>query len=422
MSRERDRAGDGEIGGVESGDGESDDREIGTSESARAAWRSRSSGTDDRRDSSRRGPNPSVRSDGGTEAGSNWGARWAVARRELASLRSEKTILLALAIQLFIAAFSSFLVVGLVSLSDPGAVDGYQTEIAVTGDDTDTLLAVANERDGVTAQRYDDRGAAYDAFDAGAVSAVLDANRNDDGQLVVRATAPESGLQTTLLVVQLRDTLEHVERVERQGHVENRRLEQSPVPVPDEIEASPYVGFTYTILLPLLCFLPVFISGSIVVDSLIEERQRGTLELLRVAPLSLADVIDAKLLATAALAPLQAIAWLLLLSFNGTAIASPVALVVLVAALSLLVVAGGVAIALWAPDRRQAQLLYSTATVGALVLATVLPEHPANTVAKFAIGNPTPTTWVLLAAYGLLAIGAFVALERGIDRLERDSL
>jgi len=156
-----------------------------------------------------------------------------------------------------------------------GAVDGYQTEIAVTGDDTDTLLAVANERDGVTAQRYDDRGAAYDAFDAGAVSAVLDANRNDDGQLVVRATAPESGLQTTLLVVQLRDTLEHVERVERQGHVENRRLEQSPVPVPDEIEASPYVGFTYTILLPLLCFLPVFISGSIVVDSLIEERQRG---------------------------------------------------------------------------------------------------------------------------------------------------
>jgi len=29
---------------------------------------------------------------------------------------------------------------------------------------------------------------------------------------------------------------------------------------------------------------------------------------------------------------------------------------------------------------------------------------------------------VLLAAYGLLAIGAFVALERGIDRLERDSL
>ncbi len=91
-------------------------------------------------------------------------------------------------------------------------------------------------------------------------------------------------------------------------------------------------------------------------------------------------------------------------------------------ALSLLVVTVGVAVALWAPDRRQAQLLYSMATVGALVVATVLPEHPANTVAKFAIGNPTATTWGLLAGYCLFAIAAFLALKRGIGRLEPDSL
>ncbi|MDF9746465.1 ABC transporter permease [Natrinema salsiterrestre] len=374
------------------------------------------------RESIQRGPNPPVRPDGGTESRSTWGARWAVARRELASLRSEKTIILALSIQLFIAAFSSFLVVGLVSLYDPGSVDGYQTEIAVTGDDTDTLLRVANGQDGVTAERYADRERAYDAFDDGSVSAVLDADRNPDGQLSVRAIVPEEGLRTTLLVVQIRNTLENVERVERQRNADDGRLERSPVPVPESIQASPYVGFTYTILLPLLCFLPVFISGSIVVDSLIEERQRGTLELLRVAPLSLAEIVDAKLVATAALAPLQAIAWFLLLAVNGTAIAAPVALVVLVAALSLLVVTVGVAVALWAPDRRQAQLLYSMATVGALVVATVLPEHPANTVAKFALGNPTAATWGLLAAYCLVAMGAFLALRRGIGGLEPDAL
>ncbi|WP_435552592.1 ABC transporter permease [Natrinema sp. CGMCC1.2065] len=374
------------------------------------------------RDAEPSGPNPPTRADGGGESGSSRRARWAVARRELGSLRSEKTIILALAIQLFIAAFSSFLVVGLVSLYDPGAVDSYELDVAVTGDDTETLLSVANERDGVTARQFDDRGAAYEAFDSGSVSAVLDANRNDDGRLSVRVTAPEEGIRTTLLVVQLRDTLQQVERVERQRNADAGRLERSPVPVPSEIEASPYVGFTYTILVPLLCFLPVFISGSIAVDSLIEERQRGTLELLRVAPLSLAEVVDAKLLAIAALAPVQAIAWLALLAVNGTAIAGPVALVALVAALSLLVVTGGVAVALWAPDRRQAQLLYSMATVGALVVATVLPEHPANTVAKFAIGNPTTTTWGLLAGYCLLAIAAFLALQRGVDRLEPESL
>jgi ABC-type Na+ efflux pump permease subunit len=333
-------------------------------------------------------------------------------------LRSEKTIVLVLAIQLFIAAFSSFLVVGLVSLYDPGAVDGYRTEVAVTGEAPDAVLEAAAERPGVTASRYDDPSAADAAFDAGEVSAVLEATETDDGRLDVRATVPEGGLESTLLVVQLRTTLEQVERTERRRHADAGRLERAPLPVPDAVGASPYAGFTYTVLVPLLLFLPVFIGGSIAVDSLIEERQRGTLELLRVAPPSLADVIDAKLVATAALAPLQAIAWLLLLAVNGTAIADPAALVLLVAALSVLVVAVGLAIALWAPDRRQAQLLYSTAAVGALVVTTVLPEHPANTVAKFAIGNPTATTWGLLAAYCLFAVGAFVALRAAVGRLE----
>ncbi len=325
-----------------------------------------------------------------------------------------------ISIQLFIAAFSSFLVVGLVSLYDPGAVDGYETEVAVTGDDADRLRAVANQRDGLSARHYDDRGSAYSAFEDNRVAAVLDATRDDEDRLIVRVTAPDAGLETTLLVVQLRDTLEHVEYVERKGNAD--RLEETPLFVPPEVEASPYVGFTYTVLVPLLLFLPVFISGSIVVDSLIEERQRGTLELLRVAPLSLGEIVESKLLATAALAPLQAIAWLGLLVANGTAIASPTALIVLVAALSLLVVGIGVAVSLYAPDRRQAQLLYSIGIVGALVVASVLPEHPANTVAKFAVGNPTVISWLSLVAYCLVGVGAFAAVKAAVSRLDPDAL
>ena len=59
--------------------------------------------------------------------------RATIARRDLASLRSEKTIVLALLIQLFIAAFSSFLVVGLTSLYDPGSVQGGGVDVGVSG-------------------------------------------------------------------------------------------------------------------------------------------------------------------------------------------------------------------------------------------------------------------------------------------------
>ncbi|MFC6718438.1 ABC transporter permease [Natrialbaceae archaeon GCM10025810] len=356
----------------------------------------------------------------GRSDGSSVRSRWAIARRELGSLRSEKTIVLAIAIQLFIAAFSSFLVVGLVSLYDPSSVDGQELDVAVTGEDTGRLLATANDRDGIDARHYEDRERAYADYDRGVVAAVLDASRDDDGRLVVSVTTPDEGLQTTVLITELRDSLEAVEHDERQANAD--RLENRPLPLPEEVEASPYFGFTYTILLPLLLFLPVFISGSIAVDSLIEERQRGTLELLRVAPLPFVHVIDAKLLATAALAPIQAAAWLALLWINGTTIANPGALLALVAALSLLVVGFGLAVALSAPDRRQSQLLYSVGMVAALVVSALLPEHPANTVAKLAIGSETATTWLLLAAYSLAGIVAFAALRAGVSRLEADAL
>ncbi len=303
---------------------------------------------------------------------------------------------------------------------DPSTVDGQQSTIAVIGEDPELLVSVANEQDGLTAREYDDRAAAQTAFDNREVAAIVDANRDTEGRLVVQITAPDEGLETTLLIVQLQEAAETVERFERMDNAD--RLESQPLEVPPDIPATPYFTFTYTILIPLLLFLPVFISGSIAVDSLIEERQRGTLELLRVTPPSLVDIVDAKLLGTAILAPLQAIAWLVLLSLNGITIVSPVALTLFVAALSLVIVSGGIAIALYAPDRRQAQLLYSGTILGALVVAALLPEHPANTVAKFAVGSPTTTTWVLLAGYGLVGVGTYLAVLAAVARLEPSSL
>ncbi len=350
----------------------------------------------------------------------SWRSKWALVRRELSSLRSEKTIVLALAIQLFIAAFSSFLVVGLVSLYDPTAAEGPDLEVAITGDDRDSLERVADQQAGLDTRSYDTLGEAHSAFDDGRAAAVLDANRDDDDRLIVRVTAPDEGIGTTLVIGQLRDSLEALEYVER---VENAdRLESVPLTVPEEAEASPYFAFTYTILIPLLLFLPVFISGSIAVDSLIEERERATLELLRVAPLSFGDVVDSKLVATAALAPIQAIAWLVLLAANGTAIAYPAALVVLVSALALAVVGAGLAVALYSPDRRQAQLLYSGGVIGALIASLALPEHPANTVAKLAVGNPAATTWLSVAAYAVVGIVAFLGLRWVVSRLDPETL
>jgi ABC-type Na+ efflux pump permease subunit len=344
--------------------------------------------------------------------------RLSIARRELATLRSEKTIVLALLIQLFIAAFSSFLVVGLVSLYDPGSVEGYETTVGVTGDAADDLLRVVDEQPSMAGVAYDSQAAARTAFRNGEVSAVLLADRRA-GRVFVTATVPDGSVRTTVIVVQLRDALSTFERTERERR--SATLSTTPLDLPPRVGSTPYYGFSYTVLLPLLCFLPVFISGSMVVDSVTEEVDRGTLELLRVAPVSTVDIVDGKVWAAAALAPAQAGLWLALLDFNGTTVRHPLALLAVVGALALLVVTLGATIAVLAPDRRAAQFLYAVGVLVAFGGSTLLPYSPVNTVARLAVDSVGATYPPLVAGYVALGIAAYLLLRRAVPRIGLES-
>jgi ABC-type Na+ efflux pump permease subunit len=345
--------------------------------------------------------------------------RLVVGRRELSSLSREKTIVLALAIQLFIAGFSSLLVVGLTSLYSPTSISGGDVEVAVTGDAAGEFLAAAGEAGGIRARTYPDAAVAAEAFEAGAVDALVEAETHD-GRIAVTVTAPEEGLRKTLVVVRVRSALEALERAER-----NERaawLESEVVPLPPPVDASPYFGFTYTVLVPLLLLLPVFIVGSVAVDAVAEEVERGTLELLRVTPLSLAAILEGKALALAALGPAQALLWVGLLSLHGIPVAGVGRVAVLVAALSVAAVALGVGTTLVVADRKRAQLLYSFGVLGLFTAASILPEDPASTAALLAIGSPGPLTDVAVAGYALLAVGLALAVRRYVGRVDPETL
>lgn len=325
-----------------------------------------------------------------------------LALRELRSLRAEKTIVLAILIQLLIATFSSFLVVGLVSIAEPTSTAGeYEVRMGISGEAAAELQRVVEVGDAMAPVLFEDRETAMAAFRSGDVDAVLHAERNPQGRIHVAAVAPEGDFRTTLIVTQIKSALAALERDQRAQNVD--RLERAPLPVPETSGANPYLGFTYTVLLPVLVFLPAFISGSITADSLAEELERGTVELLRVTPLTGKAIVDGKALAMVGIAPAQAGLWLALVALNGTEIAHPFAILVLVTALTGVLVAMGALLALRIERRRDAQLLFSLLALGLFGLGFLLPESPSNLVAKLAVGNPTPVTVLTLAAIGVAA-------------------
>ena len=350
-------------------------------------------------------------------------ARATIAKRELASLSREKTIVLALLIQLFIAAFSSFLVVGLTSLYDPSSVESGEIRVGVTGEVQDELVQAAAETDGVTAVALDSRERAMAVFDEGGVNAVLTGTTvpTDSGsKLSVIATAPAENIRTTLIVVQLRSVLTELEAQERTERAAS--LDFQPIDAPPKTDSSPYFGFTYTVLLPLLLFLPPFISGSVSVDAITEEIERGTLELLRVAPVSLVDIVDGKAAGMILLAPLQAALWVLLLSVNNIAIRNVVPILVFVTAIATIVVVVGTLLGLLTAKRRQAQLLYSVLVIVLFGAAILLPEHPATTAAKLAVDSATATTYAHVVGFAVVAVVLYAVTRRYANRIDAESL
>lgn len=383
--------------------------------------------TDDRtRESGRDGSEG--RASGGWEAitvGDGWLSRpWLViAKRELSSLRNEKTIIFALLVQLFIAAFSSSLVVGLTSMYAPTTTDANTVTIGVTGDATDELVAAAAEQNGVEVVSFANSAAARAAFNRGDIDAVLagQLRRTNSGTTIdVVAIAPAETSRTSLVVVQLRAILTALERTERFERAAN--LEFQPVEMPESVPPAPYFEFTYTLLIPLLLFLPLFISGSVAVDIITEEIERGTIELLGVTPISFVDIIDGKAAGVVLLPPLQGALWILLLGVNGIAVGHPLTLLVFMTALGVIVITLGIIPALVTARRGEAQLLYSVFVVVLFGVTVVLPEHPATTVTKLAAESPTPGTFAHVVGFVALAGVLYGATRRVAGRLDPETL
>ncbi|WP_425490705.1 hypothetical protein [Haloprofundus salilacus] len=149
-----------------------------------------------------------------------------------------------------------------------------------------------------------------------------------------------------------------------------------------------------------------------------EEFERGTLELLRVAPLSLTDIVDGKLLVAAGLAPAQAVLWLAVISLNGTAVSGIEQLLALVAALAVLASGLGVVVSLLTEERRTAQLLYSLGLLVAFAGATLSPLSPTNVVARLAIGSADATVTAVVAGNVVLAVVAYGGVRSVVERAE----
>ena len=231
---------------------------------------------------------------------------------------------------------------------------------------------------------------------------------------------PRSKLKATIVSLQLKEPLEKFEQSVRD--VRTPRLEgYTPLEIHiirrNTSASSSKLEFIYVALLPLLMFTPAFISGGLVIDMITEEFERKTLELLLASPVSLLDVIGGKTLVATAIAPVQSLAWMLLLALNGIQINNFNEILLMVTMVSLILVTIGSMIAVSCRERGIAQLFYSLVLILLFMSSYLYTNSPLNLVSRLALDSIRGLeafTWT--AGYMCLAVLLLWLLAKVVEK------
>ncbi len=348
-----------------------------------------------------------------------------VAKKEFKELMREKTFILAIVIQLFIASFSTFLVIGLTSFYDPtslGEVEMEGISIGVVGTEEDELYTILKENN-VRTSIYDDFIPAYsDFFDRKIDAIVVTPLGSAEGTdlLNVDIYLPESEIKATVVSLQLKEPLEKYEQSVRD--VRTQRLSgYSPIEF-NIIErgirtSSTYFEFVYVALLPLLVFTPAFISGGLIIDFITEEYERKTMDLLLVSPASILEVISGKAIMATLIVPVQSLIWMLLLSMNRIHIQNPLQILLVVTLIAFILVIASTIIAVLFRERGVAQLMYSLILIFLFMSSYLFTNSPLNLVTRLSIESiGALESWTWVGIYTLVAVALYGSMILTVKR------
>ncbi|MGE5373932.1 MAG: ABC transporter permease [Bacteroidota bacterium] len=336
----------------------------------------------------------------------------ALVKKELGSVFRDRTILIAILIQLFIASFSSALLLGMFSLYDADTVlkySGAWIKIGVV-DGANRPLGTFLADHGLKVLPFGTLAEAEAAFYEGRVSAIVDTPRDANGRTEIKLYLPESDTTSSLIRTVIQEPLKQYENYLRAR--EGIRVRYTDL----QGEPSTSFEFVYSVLLPILMFFPAFVAGSLSIDSLTEEIESNTVQTLLSAPLTVDGMVGAKLSAVLVLSMLQCGAWLVLLQVNGIAIRNTGWIFLLALVVSGITATFGALAAVLLRDRERSQFMYALALLAGLAISSLLHVSPIITLSRLAIGDAFASGWNA-AWLGIVLAGLYLLLRKASRRI-----
>lgn len=330
--------------------------------------------------------------------------------REIKAISREKTIMLAIIIQFFLASFSSILLIGVMSFYSPESIAAntkIRVNVGVVGDTGSELIGFMRERK-LRVIPLGNAAVAQRAFEAGIIDAIVYIPQNTDGVKDINLILPEMDAMQTVILMVLKEPLENYENYLRRENGVTLNYTDLKGSSPSNYE------FLYTLIIPILMLFPCFIAGSIVVDSVAEEIEHKTFDTLRAAPISFNGIFAAKAGAAVLIAVVQCALWALLLHLNGLIIENLVLVLLLAFCIAAFISFLAAAISLYFKDRERSQFTYSIVFIILAGVSYFIRPAPYNLITRLAAGDQY--VGILQVAFYLLPTAILAALFFALSR------
>ena len=183
-----------------------------------------------------------------------------IAKKEFQGLINERTILLAVLLQLFIALFSSFLMVGLTSMYDPSSLSKYSNtrySIGYAGNESPILAYLNTGRDFRVYPM--DLSTAVTALKERKLAAVIyvpNTSPYDMEPVKITVYTLQNDLQTSVVSVKLKDIFLKYEQDLRTIRSGRLKEEVIPLQIPKANGGGDFYEFVYGLLICLLYTSP----------------------------------------------------------------------------------------------------------------------------------------------------------------------
>jgi len=311
----------------------------------------------------------------------------AIAAKDLRSVLRERTFLMTVALQLFVAMFASVITFGLLVLYNPTyAGVGGSVDVGLAGN-APILESVLKP------VKYDSIQKAMEDFKRGKIDALVwlpEENLNSTN--FVRVYLPKKEITAIKASIFLKKRFIEYEKKLREMKgipgdpglkIYSTDFNKKEVP---EGSSIPF-KLIYVALIPLLMITTAATVAGMYIDLITEEVESKTIYVLLTSPLTPLELITSKMLAALILSAALTPTWMVLLILNHVEIHNPL-LVAVISLITCAIFISIASIATLAGDRERAQLIFSLAVIAIIPLFFSSPLTPVGLVTRVAAGSP----------------------------------